>query len=346
MADDYIPRGDADRIFQAGHDARRRGNFDEALGHYRQASRLYEDAAGKLGAGEGTDAITARRQAAQEAIKDMFDARELVARKSVLEAQASVLDIQRELLDASFLLNQAALADLRPRLKRVNANLAAAQRQMHETLQSNDFWSRAWETDVVPSAIAYRTETGITPKEPSIGWWGGRERAASRAWKDLFTARRKIKEAFAQGDYARAQRMYERDYSSAFWRLSRLGDTEKGAEFLKGIDKHLVDEQNRIRVGDKNGLGPIELRNLELTASWRAGTRPGSALSFGKTVVSDLWKCPKCGTILKKGMAAQTMAPFARISGYATCGACGATLAAAEVYGGKYDVTDQRSSFP
>jgi hypothetical protein len=53
--------------------------------------------------------------------------------------------------------------------------------------------------------------------------------------------------------------------------------------------------------------------------------------------MSDLWKCPKCGAILTKGMAGM-IAPGAIIVGTATCGACGGKFQQSDVYGGKYDV--------
>lgn len=54
--------------------------------------------------------------------------------------------------------------------------------------------------------------------------------------------------------------------------------------------------------------------------------------------MSDLWKCPKCGSILRKGMAGM-IAPGANIVGTATCGSCGGRFQQSDVYGGKYDIS-------
>jgi hypothetical protein len=52
--------------------------------------------------------------------------------------------------------------------------------------------------------------------------------------------------------------------------------------------------------------------------------------------MSGLWKCPKCGAVLQKGLAG--MHHGAEIVGTATCGSCGAKYGQSEVYGGKFDV--------
>jgi transcription elongation factor Elf1 len=54
--------------------------------------------------------------------------------------------------------------------------------------------------------------------------------------------------------------------------------------------------------------------------------------------MSDYWKCPKCGAILKKGLAG-VISRYASVSGTATCGECGAKFSQQDVYDGKYDVS-------
>jgi LemA protein len=65
--------------------------------------------------------------------------------------------------------------------------------------------------------------------------------------------------------------------------------------------------------------------------------------------MSDLWKCPNCGTILQKkdqNLEAQ-ISRGAVVAGIVTCGNCGAEFGAADVYGGKYDpVTTRSRSIP
>ncbi len=57
--------------------------------------------------------------------------------------------------------------------------------------------------------------------------------------------------------------------------------------------------------------------------------------------MSDLWKCPKCAAVPRKGSAnlfRENLARGAIFSGTATCGGCGAQFSQSDVYGGKYDV--------
>lgn len=65
--------------------------------------------------------------------------------------------------------------------------------------------------------------------------------------------------------------------------------------------------------------------------------------SKGRTIENKFFKCPQCGTILRKGMAGH-FKPGSRIIGTATCGKCGARFSQQDVYDGKYDVTVQVSA--
>jgi transcription elongation factor Elf1 len=53
--------------------------------------------------------------------------------------------------------------------------------------------------------------------------------------------------------------------------------------------------------------------------------------------MSDLCKCPQCGTALQKGMAGM-FGPSTSSVGAATCGNCEAKFEQSDVYRGKYDI--------
>ena len=55
--------------------------------------------------------------------------------------------------------------------------------------------------------------------------------------------------------------------------------------------------------------------------------------------MSDLWRCPKCGAILRKGNPelAQMVMGGGLLVGTATCGVCGAQFSQRDVYRGLYD---------
>jgi len=58
-----------------------------------------------------------------------------------------------------------------------------------------------------------------------------------------------------------------------------------------------------------------------------------------KTTQGMIWQCPKCLAILGKEMTPQVRALFGEVKGFNTCSACGASYSAAEVYGGRFDVS-------
>jgi len=57
--------------------------------------------------------------------------------------------------------------------------------------------------------------------------------------------------------------------------------------------------------------------------------------------MSDTWKCPKCGAILRKGGSSLLSKSAGMIIGTATCSNCGAQFTQNDVYHGKYDVEDK-----
>jgi predicted RNA-binding Zn-ribbon protein involved in translation (DUF1610 family) len=60
---------------------------------------------------------------------------------------------------------------------------------------------------------------------------------------------------------------------------------------------------------------------------------------------SRFWRCPTCRTLLQKSMS-NTFGPNTRISGAATCGACGTTFSQGDVYGGEYDLPEVKLQCP
>jgi hypothetical protein len=58
-----------------------------------------------------------------------------------------------------------------------------------------------------------------------------------------------------------------------------------------------------------------------------------------KTTQGMIWQCPECFAILGKEMTPQLRALFGEVAGFNTCSACGASRSAAEVYGGRFDVS-------
>lgn len=63
-------------------------------------------------------------------------------------------------------------------------------------------------------------------------------------------------------------------------------------------------------------------------------------MSYPKST-SQLWRCPKCGSTLKKGADVDVMNLLgpSNLVGIATCGSCGATFSQKDVYSGKYDIS-------
>jgi len=76
------------------------------------------------------------------------------------------------------------------------------------------------------------------------------------------------------------------------------------------------------------------VKNLLLR--WRkAGTSMG-----GQVTSCRIWKCPKCGELLKKpslGTVWQVGDPISKVAGTGTCLKCGAEFNQADIYGGRYD---------
>jgi len=52
------------------------------------------------------------------------------------------------------------------------------------------------------------------------------------------------------------------------------------------------------------------------------------------TPKSKYWKCPRCETLLKKGLGMLSK----RVVGVGTCSNCGAQFPQSEIYGGSYDI--------
>ena len=60
--------------------------------------------------------------------------------------------------------------------------------------------------------------------------------------------------------------------------------------------------------------------------------------------MGDFWKCPKCGTVLKKSAPwiEDVIKSGGTIAGTATCGICNARFSQYDVYNGKYDVGEKK----
>lgn len=56
--------------------------------------------------------------------------------------------------------------------------------------------------------------------------------------------------------------------------------------------------------------------------------------------MGDLWKCPKCGTVLQKSSPrlADVVHQGGMVSGTATCGKCLAAFSQYDIYDGKFDI--------
>ena len=113
----------------------------------------------------------------------------------------------------------------------------------------------------------------------------------------------------------------------------------------------LVASGADVKAKDKNGSVPLQLTSHDTAADdivekvqAMLKAHPPTMLNLGdhdhaasrKTTgaESDYWKCPRCGSVLQKGIGAILGA----VVGTATCGKCGAAFPQSEVYGGKFDI--------
>jgi len=68
--------------------------------------------------------------------------------------------------------------------------------------------------------------------------------------------------------------------------------------------------------------------------------RIGSGPAAVRVTPCLAWKCPQCGTVLRKGGLGQVFMPgdpVSMVAGTATCSVCNSTYSQSDVYGGRYD---------